>query len=137
MTTTDPFTTAAREEAHAFWMGTLQDDTVGVRDLGEHIARWARSYLAAQEPTDAECLAFFYAFEDLAAETNIEHIRAALSAARRAQTGNAPPALVQRISDLHTTDPDGNCGHCTRGRVYAVPAPCETVRALAGGGGGR
>ena len=41
------------------------------------------------------------------------------------------------LTSLHAADADGNCGHCTRGRVYPVPAPCETVRALAGGGEGR
>lgn len=41
---------------------------------------------------------------------------------------------AQRVRDVHAIDADGNCGHCTRGRVYPVPAPCETVRALAGGG---
>lgn len=44
---------------------------------------------------------------------------------------------LQAIVALHAADVDGNCGHCTRGRVYPVPAPCETVRALAGGGEGR
>lgn len=55
--TTDDYTTAARAEAHKFWADTLNDNTVGIRDLGEHIARWARDYLAEQEPTDAEVLA--------------------------------------------------------------------------------
>ena len=44
---------------------------------------------------------------------------------------------LQAIVALHAADADGNCAHCTRGRVYPVPAPCETVRALAGGGEGR
>ena len=41
---------------------------------------------------------------------------------------------VKAIVALHAPDTDGNCAHCTRGRVYPVPAPCETVRALARGG---
>src|SRR5690625_3260737 len=38
-------------------------------------------------PTDAECIAFWHAFEDAADETNIENIRAALSAARAVRNG--------------------------------------------------
>lgn len=49
----------------------------------------------------------------------------------------AQATLEQLVRELHATDADGNCGHCTRGRVYPVPAPCETVCALAGGGEGR
>ena len=77
--TTDTFTDAARAEAEVQCGNSF--------DL-EHFmagAGWARSHLAAQEPTDAECIAFWYAFEDAADETNVENIRAALRAARAAR----------------------------------------------------
>lgn len=42
--------------------------------------------------------------------------------------------LKQRIRELHTADPGtGDCIYCSRGRVYAVPAPCATVRLLEDG----
>lgn len=36
-----------------------------------------------------------------------------------------------RVRQIHTADAEGNCAHCTRGRLYPVPAPCGTVAALA------
>lgn len=47
---------------------------------------------------------------------------------------DAANAATARVHELHTADGDGNCGHCTRGRVYPVPAPCDTAAALAEGG---
>ncbi|MGO2819460.1 MAG: hypothetical protein ACTIA5_01575 [Brachybacterium tyrofermentans] len=41
---------------------------------------------------------------------------------------------LHAVHELHQLDADGNCGHCTRGRLYPVPAPCDTVAALAEGG---
>lgn len=41
---------------------------------------------------------------------------------------------LHAVHELHQPDTDGNCGHCTRGRLYPVPAPCATVAALAVGG---
>src|SRR5699024_2739541 len=46
-------------------------------------------WTTSNAPTDAECIAFWYAFEDAADETNIENIRAALSAARAARRGES------------------------------------------------
>lgn len=79
--TTDPFTKAAEAEA----MRAYRDTGMPRYVLAVHMAEWARAHRAAQEPTDAECIAFWYAFEDAADETNIENIRAALSAARAAR----------------------------------------------------
>lgn len=79
--TTDPFTKAAEAEA----MRAYRDTGMPRYVLAVHMAEWARTHLAAQEPTDAECIAFWHAFEDAADETNIENIRAALSAARAAR----------------------------------------------------
>lgn len=47
--TADAFTEAARAEAGRYWLETLQDETVGIGELGQHMAEWARGYLAAQE----------------------------------------------------------------------------------------
>lgn len=41
---------------------------------------------------------------------------------------------LQAVRKLHTADADGNCSHCTRGRLYPVPAPCDSAAALAEGG---
>lgn len=70
MTTTDPFTTAAREEAVK---AGIRCPVHGIPDCSPllngcsiptttvqgrvHMAEWARTYLAAQRPTDAECIA--------------------------------------------------------------------------------
>ena len=73
-----------------------------LRAAEERVDEWARTHLAAQEPTDAECIAFWYAFEDAADETNIENIRAALSAAQpRPLMHETPPAItLSRIRQL-------------------------------------
>lgn len=48
----DAFETAARAEAERAWFeGPPTLDTIA--DLGAHMAEWARTHLAAQEPTDA------------------------------------------------------------------------------------
>ena len=85
--TADPFIEAARAEAErrtplgGHTAPALTQERAGLVAMAE----WARTHLAAQEPTDAECIAFWHAFEDAADETNIENIRAALSAARAAR----------------------------------------------------
>ncbi|MGO2362175.1 MAG: hypothetical protein ACTH6N_13735 [Brachybacterium tyrofermentans] len=43
-------------------------------------------------------------------------------------------ARLHAVHELHQPDADGNCGHCTRGRLHPVPAPCDTATALAEGG---
>ena len=58
-----------------------------LRAAEERVDEWRQAALPAQEPTDAECIAFWHAFEDAADETNIENIRAALSAARAVRNG--------------------------------------------------
>lgn len=42
-------------------------------------------------------------------------------------------ATIETIKQLHPDDGSGFCAHCTRGRVYMVPAPCATAAALAEG----
>ena len=88
--TTDPFADAARAEAERRYIENDPDHPDRVTAIARTAAfavgaEWARTHRAAQEPTDAECIAFWYAFEDAADETNIENIRAALSAARAAR----------------------------------------------------
>ncbi|MGO1349698.1 MAG: hypothetical protein ACTMIL_12740 [Brevibacterium aurantiacum] len=51
--TTDAFTTAARAAAERDWGTTVRAQ----RPAFIAGARWARDHLAAQEPTDAECVA--------------------------------------------------------------------------------
>ena len=83
--TTDNFTEAARAEGLRLWPGT---------DFGHLPARfafldgasWARTHLAAQEPTDAEVDAARKVWEGPRwARTSSEHARAALSAAYAAR----------------------------------------------------
>ena len=98
---TDDFTTAACESAaskyrgdwDAFQREPVDDWGYSEAERRAHIAGWkaARDHLAAQEPTDAECIAFWHAFEDAADETNMENIRAALSAARNARRDEETP----------------------------------------------
>lgn len=97
----DDFTAAAREEARLYWLETLQDETVGIGNLGQHMAEWARAHLAAQEPTDAEVEAAARIIFNRARAGNafadavwfevrgdyLEDARAALSAARNARYG--------------------------------------------------
>lgn len=143
------FIEAARVEASRYWLETLQDETVGIGDLGQHMAEWARTHLEQQEPTDTEVEAAANAIialvpgetEETADMDDIDdawdHARAALSAARTVRRDDTSTTPAHRIRTLHAPDADGNCGHCTRGRVYPVSAPCETVCALAGGGEAR
>jgi len=109
MTTTDPFTTAARAEGHRraarAHLGGNSATTDAQRAayawesrLFEQAAEWARAYLAAREPDEAEVQAAAEAIADAA--EGIEEwdsltpseqrayrceARAALSAARRAR----------------------------------------------------
>lgn len=102
--TTDAFTTAARAEAERF-LWSLPDDhpakplandgfmQTHARVVAGLMAEWARDHLAAQEPTDAECVAVLnvkyggtvgphdepYDAEEMA------EARAALTAARKAR----------------------------------------------------
>lgn len=159
--TTDDFTEAARAEAKRYWLDTLQDETAGIGELGQHMAEWARERLTTQEPTGPEVEAAVLEWEHHqpykrfrmwwcrcgapgkwgSLEAHLQHaLWHVLSAVRRARHEGSPArtgSLEHRVRILHAPDADGNCGHCTRGRVYPVPAPCETVRALAGGGEGR
>ncbi|WP_341856402.1 hypothetical protein [Brachybacterium sp. GPGPB12] len=50
--TADDFTEAARAEAEALFLNSAE--VPSPQDIGEHIAEWARTHLAAQEPTDGE-----------------------------------------------------------------------------------
>lgn len=45
-------------------------------------------------------------------------------------------ARLHAVHELHKPDADENCAHCTRGRLYPTPAPCDTAAALAEGGDG-
>ena len=95
--TADPFIEAARAEAERQNPvpptydpeGPSQWERLLAQQAFRNGAEWARAHLAAQEPTDAECIAFWHAFEDAADETNIENIRAALSAARAVRNGRS------------------------------------------------
>ena len=90
MTTTDPFTTAANAAA-VDYARTPRMNVGTVRDrIGEaHADGWeaARSYLAAQEPTEGETDAVQEVLHDLG--VNFARARAlrVLSAARRARGG--------------------------------------------------
>lgn len=46
---------------------------------------------------------------------------------------DAALTALAAVRELHADDGTGFCAHCTRGRVYPVPAPCATA-ALAEGG---
>ena len=103
--TTDDFTEAARAEAEKRWPRDLLDvrPLPGPARLNRRIgfdlgAQWARTYLAAQEPTDAEVLAALNAQVivmspkvppapslDYWGDKPAEAMRAALSAARAAR----------------------------------------------------
>ena len=100
--TTDPFADAARAEAEKTWPKQRHGVHVNpslMRDEMVRMAVWARTHLAAQEPTDAECLAVLnVAIVPLGeppkrnglADWNpaaVERVRAALSAARRGERG--------------------------------------------------
>ena len=103
MTTTDPFIEAARAEAErAFQNGVNRTYNTAMKEArGGFIAgaRWARTHLAAQEPTDAEVLAALnadYALRygpsnrpaaslDPYGDEHVQIMRAALSAARAAR----------------------------------------------------
>lgn len=54
-------------------------------------------------------------------------------AAKAEQERDGARSLKQRICELHTSDQDGYCIHCSRGRIYPIPAPCATVRLLEDG----
>lgn len=85
--TTDNFTEAARAEAER--LSPLR----GYQELVVLGAEWARTHLAAQEPTDTEVLAALNAEQPWASEDSVDawpegavlQMRAALSAARAAR----------------------------------------------------
>ena len=78
--TTDNFTEAARAEAER--LSPLR----GYQELVVLGAEWARDHLAAQEPTDAECLAVQKClYERTLTWVPTMEARAALSAARNAR----------------------------------------------------
>lgn len=52
--TRDPFAEAARAEAVRWWQTPASSPGNVIEKLGQHMAEWARTHLAAQEPTDAE-----------------------------------------------------------------------------------
>lgn len=137
--TTDDFTEAAAWQAEEELEALVGNETYanGYRDGHRQGAAWARTRLAAQEPTDAEVEAAKAVLDSVEYADEPQSIRAALSAAHAARRDVTSTTPEQRIRDVHAIDADGTCGHCTRGRVYPVPAPCETLRALAGGGEGR
>lgn len=74
--TTDPFTAAARAEARRE-APHYDRETLA---YGQHMAEWARTHLAAQEPTDAEVLAAMTAYEGH--PDRVSAWRAALTAVR-------------------------------------------------------
>ena len=84
--TTDPFTQAARAEAVRWWQTPDAATENVIERLGQHMAEWARDYLAEQKPTDVEvgavqkCL-----YERTLTWVPTVEVRAALSAAREAR----------------------------------------------------
>ena len=96
----DDFTAAAREEARLYWLETLQDETVGIGNLGQHMAEWARAHLAAQEPTDAE---------------------------RAVRELHAPRCHGMRDREGNPVD---SCDHCYGPDGYNATYPCPTIQAL-------
>ena len=104
--TTDPFTEAARAKADELWPRTMQKVPILTsanrqdRRIGFEVgAKWARTHLSAQEPTDAEVLAALNAQSrglvgahatqrdslDRFESRSVAAMRAALSAARAAR----------------------------------------------------
>lgn len=89
--TTDPFTEAARKRAEQIVPLDGGEPNPIFRDRRElvEMAEWARTHLAAQEPTDAEAQAYLAAFsEDLPPDTTwtpdtIDRVKRGLRAARR------------------------------------------------------
>ena len=89
MTTTDPFTEAANDEAGRL-DGQYDLEWESPHQVFARGAEWARTRLAAQEPTDAEVEAAIFAYDDVAVGLGADYapgaaIRAALSAARAAR----------------------------------------------------
>ena len=92
--TTDNFTEAAREEFYRVWHSPIHDHSqIG---MAIHMAEWARDHLAAQEPTDAECIAVLNAvttpFGEKPEKTEwapaaIQRCREAMVSARAARRG--------------------------------------------------
>ena len=101
MTTTDPFIEAARAEAElrvpmATGKKRYDGTAEGVaQEMFEQGAEWARTHLAAQEPTDAEVLAALNASMDphgppephlgRYAPRDVDEMRRAIAAARAAR----------------------------------------------------
>ena len=105
MTTTDPFTEAARAEAEAVMSEARERVGITVQEQNRYVeghvagAEWARAHLAAQGPTDAEVLAALNAQSrglvgahatqrdslDRFESQSVAAMRAALSAARAAR----------------------------------------------------
>lgn len=94
MTTTDPFTEAARAEAERRWPRLPHDPSGHYLNMGKRVgfdlgAQWA----AAQEPTDAECVAvlnvkyggYVGPHDEPHSEEDMAEARAALSVARAAR----------------------------------------------------
>ena len=80
--TTDPFTEAALAEADSRAYGNSAGVFCNAFRAG---AEWARTHLAAQEPTDAEVLAAMTAYEGH--PDRVSAWRAALSAAKGVRNG--------------------------------------------------
>ena len=88
--TTDNFTEAARAEAERVRdeNSPLEYGTIRATFLDAFLAgaEWARTHLAAQEPTDAECVAVQKClYERTLTWVPTAEVRAALSAARAAR----------------------------------------------------
>lgn len=121
MTTTDPFTTAAVERANE------QYGTPGNREVFLDAAEWARSYLAAQDPTDAERSVRelhrqyrVYEHEDACPDTTDEH--------REAHHHEGSDGYGENYCDqlpLYTL-----CSHCRVEDGERADWPCPTIRAL-------
>lgn len=104
-----------------------------LRDRAEHAAKYGANLVVTA--TEIKQL---FTDRDQALE-RIDHLREQIGVEVRDRLqweANAEQAesALERVRALHTTDAEGHCTHCTRGRVYPVPAPCATAASLAGGG---
>lgn len=93
--------------------------TATLRERSEHAARYSANLVVPA----------------LEIKALLDQLDVMASAAKAALDANlAAETAITRVRELHTADADGVCPHCTRGRLYPVPAPCDSAAALAEGG---
>ena len=122
--TADNFTDAARAEAESLFLNSTE--VPSPQDVGEHIAVWARTHLAAQE-TDGERAVRelhrqygVYEHEDDCPDTSDEH--------REAHHHQDSDGYGEAYCDqrpLYTL-----CDHCRDESGERLDWPCSTIQAL-------